>query len=134
MQCCLGVPDSILFESLNQHIVWLMIGAFIISSVIEESGLLTRLVNWFSRKCHTEKRASLFILATIQLMTFFIPSTSSRAASNVTYLSSDKNTVSKACHDVWFNDTYTYFNYDEYDLNWCGKSFNRYRYFRRSNR
>lgn len=76
----LGVPDSILFESLNQHIVWLMIGAFIISSVIEESGLLTRLVNWFSRKCHTEKRASLFILATIQVMTFFIPSTSSRAA------------------------------------------------------
>lgn len=76
----LGVPDSILFESLNQHIVWLMIGAFIISSVIEESGLLTRLVNWFSRKCHTEKRTSLFILATIQLMTFFIPSTSSRAA------------------------------------------------------
>jgi len=76
----LGVPDSILFESLNQHIVWLMIGAFIISSVIEESGLLTRLVHWFSRKCHSEKRASLFILVTIQVMTFFIPSTSSRAA------------------------------------------------------
>ncbi|MGS0665267.1 SLC13 family permease [Staphylococcus arlettae] len=76
----LGVPDSILFESLNQHIVWLMIGAFIISSVIKESGLLTRLVNWFNRKCHSEKRASLFILMTIQIMTFLIPSTSSRAA------------------------------------------------------
>ncbi|WP_246864343.1 hypothetical protein ACSAXG_11415 [Staphylococcus chromogenes] len=38
----LGIPETMLFQAFEQPIVWLMIGAFIISAVIEKSGLLER--------------------------------------------------------------------------------------------
>ncbi|QDW99668.1 SLC13 family permease [Staphylococcus agnetis] len=76
----LGVPEAMLFNALNQHIVWLMIGAFIMSAVIESSGLLQRLVKWMAMHCYTPLRAIGFMSLAILLMTFTIPSTSSRAA------------------------------------------------------
>lgn len=76
----LGIPETMLFQAFEQPIVWLMIGAFIISAVIEKSGLLERLVAWMARHCQTKLRAVLFIIVTVLCMTFTIPSTSSRAA------------------------------------------------------
>ncbi|MCG3400586.1 SLC13 family permease [Staphylococcus massiliensis] len=75
----LGLPESILFESLNQHIVWLMIGAFIISGIIEESGLLQRFVKLINRKCESIQKLTLFTFIKIQCLSLIIPSTSSRA-------------------------------------------------------
>lgn len=75
----LGLPEDILFTSFNQHVIWLMIGAFIIAGVIEESGLLQRMMNWIERKCDSGGRITVYMFILIQLLSVVIPSTSSRA-------------------------------------------------------
>lgn len=91
----LGIPEDMLFNAFNQHIVWLMIGAFIISAVIETSGLLDRLVGWMSKYCDSMLRAVIFIMITVLFMTFTIPSTSSRAAAFIPIFKALKMQFSK---------------------------------------
>ncbi|WP_411842892.1 SLC13 family permease [Salinicoccus sp. HZC-1] len=76
----LGLPQDILFTSFNQHVVWLMIGAFIIASVLERSGLLERLIKWVERNCYTRGRVTLFTFILVQMLSVVIPSTSGRAS------------------------------------------------------
>ncbi|MGV3129156.1 anion permease [Staphylococcus sp. IVB6181] len=76
----LGLPESILYESLEEHVIWLMIGAFIIGGVVETSGLLDRLIRWIEVKCTSEKRLNVFVFLFIQILSLIIPSTSGRAA------------------------------------------------------
>nr|WP_263313475.1 SLC13 family permease [Mammaliicoccus sp. Marseille-Q6498] len=77
----LGIPEKVLFESMDEHVVWLMIGAFIIGAVVELSGLLNRLIYWIDENCHTERKMNLFIFFIIQIISVLVPSTSGRAAS-----------------------------------------------------
>ena len=76
----LGLPESILYESLEEHVIWLMIGAFIIGGVVETSGLLDRLIRWIEVKCTSEKRLNILVFLFIQILSLIIPSTSGRAA------------------------------------------------------
>lgn len=75
-----GLPQDILFTSFNQHVVWLMIGAFIIAAVLEKSGLLERLIRWVERNCYTKGRVTLFTFVLVQMLSVVIPSTSGRAS------------------------------------------------------
>lgn len=76
----LGLPESILYESLEEHVIWLMIGTFIIGGVVETSGLLDRLIRWIEVKCTSEKRLNILVFLFIQILSLIIPSTSGRAA------------------------------------------------------
>ncbi|UXR77944.1 MULTISPECIES: SLC13 family permease [unclassified Staphylococcus] len=74
----LGLPKSLLLHSFNQDIIWLMIGAFMISGVLEQSGLIQRMTMWVLKQGHTRKMNRL-IFGLVQLVSIVIPSTSSRA-------------------------------------------------------
>lgn len=74
----IGLPKSLLFGSFEQDIIWLMIGAFIISGMLEKSGLMKRLTNWILSQGHTRKM-NRFIFIASQFISVVIPSTSSRA-------------------------------------------------------
>lgn len=76
----LGLPQDILFTSFSQHVVWLMIGAFIIAAVLEQSGLLERLIKWVERNCYSRGRVTLFTFFLVQILSVVIPSTSGRAS------------------------------------------------------
>ncbi|WP_017549922.1 SLC13 family permease [Salinicoccus carnicancri] len=75
-----GLPQDILFTSFSRHIVWLMIGAFIIAAVLEKSGLLERLIRWVRRNCYSKGRITLFTFVLVQILSVIIPSTSGRAS------------------------------------------------------
>lgn len=79
----LGIPEKILFESMDEHVVWLMIGAFIIGAAVEISGLLDRLIHWIDNKCHTENKMNIFLFIIVQIISILVPSTSGRAASMI---------------------------------------------------
>ncbi|TDM20369.1 SLC13 family permease [Macrococcoides canis] len=74
----IGLPKSLLFGSFEQDIIWLMIGAFIISGMLEKSGLMQRLSDWVLNQGHTRKM-NRFIFSASQFISIVIPSTSSRA-------------------------------------------------------
>lgn len=76
----LGLPQEILFTSFNTHVVWLMIGAFIIAAVLEQSGLLKRLIRWVQKNCYSRGRVTLFTFVLVQILSVVIPSTSGRAS------------------------------------------------------
>ncbi|RIN49001.1 SLC13 family permease, partial [Staphylococcus simulans] len=76
----LGMPQDILYQSLEEHVIWLMIGAFIIGGVVETSGLLDRLIRWIEAKCTSGKRMNIFVFILVQILSLIIPSTSGRAA------------------------------------------------------
>ncbi|MBL0846864.1 MULTISPECIES: SLC13 family permease [Mammaliicoccus] len=76
----LGLPEKVLFESLNEQVVWLMIGAFIIGAAVEKSGLLDRLIYWINDKCRTKNKMNLFLFIIVQVISILVPSTSGRAA------------------------------------------------------
>ncbi|PTJ15396.1 anion:sodium symporter, partial [Staphylococcus simulans] len=72
----LGMPQDILYQSLEEHVIWLMIGAFIIGGVVETSGLLDRLIRWIEAKCTSGKRMNIFVFILVQILSLIIPSTS----------------------------------------------------------
>lgn len=76
----LGLPEDTLFHAMNAHVVWLMIGAFIIGASVEKSGLLDRLIHFINVKCTSEKKVNAFLFFIIQIISVIVPSTSGRAA------------------------------------------------------
>lgn len=74
-----GEPD-LLYQSMAEPVVWLMIGAFVIGEAFTRSGLADRLTHSALRRF--EKKGSLLNALTALLFatSFFIPSTSGRAA------------------------------------------------------
>lgn len=84
--CCLTlvgasvVPASALYESLGNELIWLLLGAFVLSSVLQGSGLAERgalrLVAGATTASGLCRRLCWVIMATA----FVIPSTSARAA------------------------------------------------------
>jgi di/tricarboxylate transporter len=75
-----GSPQEQLFEALASHIIWLMIGAFILGGAVQKTGLAARLTQLVVSRAKTVR--SLFWLLTTVLipLSFLIPSTSGRAA------------------------------------------------------
>lgn len=76
----LGLPEDVMFHSMNSHVVWLMIGAFIISAAIEISGLLNRMINFINVRCKTSRSVNILLFLIIQVISVIVPSTSGRAA------------------------------------------------------
>lgn len=75
-----GSPPSLLYESLAEDIVWLMIGSFIIGESVKLSGLATRFTRLVVQRAHKPEHLLWWLAFVIQPLTFFIPSTSGRAA------------------------------------------------------
>ena len=71
---------ELLYESLSEKVVWLMIGSFIIGEAVKRSGLAERLTRSVCRRS-TKKSSVLFGIGSVFFASaFFIPSTSGRAA------------------------------------------------------
>jgi anion transporter len=74
-----GEPD-LLYHSLSEEVVWLMIGSFIIGEAVKESGLAERLTLWILSKFNKKSNMLLGLSSVLFASAFFIPSTSGRAA------------------------------------------------------
>lgn len=72
-------PD-LLYNSLSEKIVWLMIGAFIIGEAVKKSGLAERLTLFILSKSNKKDHTVLGLSSILFASAFFIPSTSGRAA------------------------------------------------------
>src|SRR4051794_3170619 len=74
-----GEPD-LLYHSLSEEVVWLMIGSFIIGEAVKESGLAERLTLSILSKSNKKSNVLLGLSSVLFASVFFIPSTSGRAA------------------------------------------------------
>lgn len=72
-------PD-LLYHSLSEEVVWLMIGAFIIGEAVKVSGLAERLTHSILSKSNKKNNLLLGLSSVLFTSAFFIPSTSGRAA------------------------------------------------------
>lgn len=72
-------PD-LLYNSLSEKVVWLMIGAFIIGEAVKKSGLAERLSLFILSKSNQKDNVVLGLSSVLFTSAFFIPSTSGRAA------------------------------------------------------
>lgn len=78
---------ELLYQSLSQEVVWLMIGSFIIGEAVKQSGLAERFTLAILRKSNNKSNV-LFGVGTILFASaFFIPSTSGRAALSMPIIS-----------------------------------------------
>lgn len=75
-----GSPQEQLYQALASDVIWLMIGAFILGGAVQQTGLASRLTGLVVARARTV--GSVFWLLTTMLipLSFFIPSTSGRAA------------------------------------------------------
>lgn len=75
-----GGSQELLFEALASDVVWLMVGAFVLGGAVQQTGLAARLTRFVVGRASTVR--GLFWLMTTALipLSFFIPSTSGRAA------------------------------------------------------
>src|SRR4051812_11756350 len=74
-----GEPD-LLYHSLSEEVVWLMIGSFIIGEAVKRSGLAERLTLSILSKSNKKNNVLLGLSSVLFASVFFIPSTSGRAA------------------------------------------------------
>ena len=74
-----GDPE-LLYHSLSEEVVWLMVGSFIIGEAVKQSGLAERLTLSILRKSNQKGHVLLGISSVLFTSAFFIPSTSGRAA------------------------------------------------------
>lgn len=75
-----GAPATLLYESISEEIVWLMIGSFMIGESVKTSGLASRFTRFVLQKATKPEHILIWLTIVIQPLTFFIPSTSGRAA------------------------------------------------------
>ena len=75
-----AAEPELLYESLSEEVVWLMIGSFIIGQAVKESGLAKRLTLIVLSKSKEKGQVLAGISAVLFATVFFIPSTSGRAA------------------------------------------------------
>ncbi|WP_077247751.1 SLC13 family permease [Bacillus sp. FJAT-27225] len=74
---------SLLYDSLSEEVVWLMLGSFIVGEAVKQSQLAERLTGFILRKCHKKSNVLLGISSILFASVFFIPSTSGRAALSI---------------------------------------------------
>lgn len=70
----------LLYHSLSEEVVWLMIGSFIIGEAVKVSGLAERLTLSILRNSNKKSNMLLGLSSVLFASAFFIPSTSGRAA------------------------------------------------------
>lgn len=75
-----GAEEHLLYQSLSEEVVWLMVGSFIIGEAVKASGLANRLTLLILSKSSKKSNLLLGISSILFSTTFFIPSTSGRAA------------------------------------------------------
>ncbi len=75
-----GVPQEKLYESLASDVVWLMIGAFILGSAVQQTGLAARFAQLVVSRARTVGSVLWLLTTMIIPLSFLIPSTSGRAA------------------------------------------------------
>ncbi|MCR8845185.1 SLC13 family permease [Paenibacillus sp. SC116] len=75
-----GAEASLLYESFAEEVVWLMVGAFIIGEAVRESGLASRFTRAVVRRARHSGHVMTLLTLALQVVSFFIPSTSGRAA------------------------------------------------------
>lgn len=75
-----GGPQEYLFNALASDVIWLMIGAFVLGGALQATGLASRLTRLVVARAGTV-RGTLWLLTGVLIpLSFFIPSTSGRAA------------------------------------------------------
>jgi len=75
-----GSPQEELFDALASDVVWLMIGAFVLGGAMRQTGLAERLTGFVFNRA-SSVRGVFWLLTTVLIpLSFFIPSTSGRAA------------------------------------------------------
>lgn len=77
--CKAGKPE-LLYHSLSEEIVWLMVGAFIIGEAVKQSGLAIRFVESILKNSSNKNSLLGGVTSALFASAFFIPSTSGRAA------------------------------------------------------
>jgi anion transporter len=75
-----GASQELLYQSLSEEVVWLMVGAFIIGEAVEQSGLTGRFIQFILGKSRTPAKLKSGMISFLFASVFFIPSTSARAA------------------------------------------------------
>lgn len=75
-----GTEEEELYESLESHVIWLMIGAFVLGGAIQKVGLATRLTRFLARKAKTVGQLFWLMTAALLPLACVIPSTTGRAA------------------------------------------------------
>lgn len=78
-----GRPQEAFFEALASDVIWLMIGAFILGEAVRTTDLATRLTNLVVKRAKNVRQVFWLMSVVAIILSFFIPSTSGRAA--VTY-------------------------------------------------
>ncbi|UOQ91975.1 anion permease [Halobacillus shinanisalinarum] len=77
----LGAADAeLLYQSLAQEVVWLMIGAFVMGEAVRQSGLAERFSRYLLNKSDQKSNMLFLLTNALFVSAFFIPSTSGRAA------------------------------------------------------
>lgn len=74
-----GEPE-LLYHSLSEKVVWLMIGSFIIGEAVKQSGLAERLTQAILKRAKKKKHLLIGVSSVLFVSAMFIPSTSGRAA------------------------------------------------------
>ncbi len=75
-----GAEQEALYRALASDVIWLMIGAFVLGGAMRKTGLAERLTGLVVNRARSV-RGTLWMLTTVLLpLSFFIPSTSGRAA------------------------------------------------------
>lgn len=75
-----GAEQEALYRALESDVIWLMIGAFVLGGAMRKTGLAERLTGLVVNRARSV-RGTLWMLTTVLLpLSFFIPSTSGRAA------------------------------------------------------
>jgi anion transporter len=75
-----GGPQDLLFDALASDVVWLMIGAFILGGAMRETGLAGRLTGFVVNRARSVRGVFWLLTTVLVPLSFFIPSTSGRAA------------------------------------------------------
>lgn len=75
-----GGSQETLFDSLASDVIWLMIGAFVLGGAMRYSGLAERLTGTVVRRAKTVQGVFWMVTTVLLPLSFFIPSTSGRAA------------------------------------------------------
>ncbi|WP_431027414.1 SLC13 family permease [Lysinibacillus sp. LZ02] len=71
---------ELLYHSLSEEVVWLMVGSFIIGEAVKQSGLARRLTFSILQRSNSKNNILLSMSTVLFTSAFFVPSTSGRAA------------------------------------------------------
>lgn len=74
------IDDGILYKSLGQDLIWLLISAFILAAALTESGLTSKFAIKIIKFANTPRQLFYYSTVLLIISAFMIPSTSGRAA------------------------------------------------------